>query len=137
LSKIIGLCNSNHVNLEIILSIKAFPFFRLSVPNKTYCYGLIECIKLALKDLAMHEMDETKEECLKELAALRKITNDGAYISYLELEKIKQFSREPVKVFLNSYAPLSVPESLISINKPINGYVKIERARLHDLASKL
>ncbi|MEH6451223.1 MAG: hypothetical protein V7765_21340 [Oleispira sp.] len=109
MSKIISIYNNDHVNLEIVLSTNSLPFFRLSVPNKTYCYGLIECVKRALKDLAEHELDETKEEYLKELTALRKIAIDGAYISYSELAKIEELSKNPIKVFLNAYSPI-IPE---------------------------
>ena len=68
----ISLYNQGMVNLEIFISIKSLPFFRLSVPNKTYCYGLLTCIKMALSDLAAHEIDDTKDQYLREIKALRR-----------------------------------------------------------------
>lgn len=57
-NKDITLYADGDVKIEWVISFRALPFFRLSVPNISYNYGLIKCIKLALRDLAAHEMKD-------------------------------------------------------------------------------
>ena len=67
------LYKKGHTSLEIVQYGWALPFFRLKVPNISFCYGNpLRCVAEALKVLEIHEKDGSKEEFRQEVIRLKK-----------------------------------------------------------------
>ena len=104
-----------NVKLKFVQYGLAFPFFRLEVPNVSFCYSNpITCVNKALDKLEQREMSRKN--------------NTGFWMGDRELSDLKRATRETIISFLASEA---------SLVDNCDSAVKMDRERLHNKARGL
>jgi len=122
----ITLYKRNKVSFKFVQYGLALPFFRLEVPNISFCYGNpLTCIKKALDKLEKHEIENLNET--------------GFWMNEKELLNLKNSVRETIKSFLAAEAPLlrdfnNEEEEVIY---HCENAIKMDRERLHKKAREL